>query len=403
MPQVTLPAITDDDGTGQFGTPANKAWSDTVAVELDKHVYSSSNPTEYPKDTIDEVVTARGSKADLNTRMSEHCNADGSLKTPAGLVTAAQAREIIGMKNLLANDTFLIWPTTTAPAHWTLDTGVATRETVEKMIGAASTMLTRAGGVDCKLRQVLLDAAVFQAFFKGEWVHFFCAAKTSVASHARVQIDDGNTTTESSYHTGGGDWEDLLVSHQISGAATKLEANILLGNSNGDAYFDLAAFVWSDEVLPPSKWIPAEKVYGSAKMTVPGDVSIADGKDYGCFARPTLLKELYGIVETAPGGGPVTIDLERSVVGGAFTSIFSAPKDLIADGKCTGSKTPDGSWLYRCADGQFADAGTALATAGNGLFRLNIDAGNAAEYLHLWLRGLQYKRPLEDLIAYDDL
>lgn len=79
MTQVTLPAISDDSGDGQSGTLINQAWSDDVAAAIDALTHSASNPGVTPADAIDEVVAARGSKADLDTRL------DVSL-TDAGLV-----------------------------------------------------------------------------------------------------------------------------------------------------------------------------------------------------------------------------------------------------------------------------------------------------------------------------
>jgi len=61
--------------------------------------------------------------------------------------------------------------------------------------------------------------------FRGRTVTFGIWVKTSTASHARLSIYDGSHHY-SSYHTGGGGWEWLEVSHEISSSATNVQFQI---------------------------------------------------------------------------------------------------------------------------------------------------------------------------------
>jgi hypothetical protein len=56
--------------------------------------------------------------------------------------------------------------------------------------------------------------------FAGRTVTFGAWIKTGVASHARLAINDGLTTTYSSYHTGGGSYEWLEVTKAVASGAT---------------------------------------------------------------------------------------------------------------------------------------------------------------------------------------
>lgn len=64
--------------------------------------------------------------------------------------------------------------------------------------------------------------------FKGRTVTFGMWVKTDTASQNRLTIDDGVTTSNSSDHTGGNDWEWLEVTHIFSASAT--EATFYLAN-----------------------------------------------------------------------------------------------------------------------------------------------------------------------------
>src|SRR6185503_19153588 len=65
--------------------------------------------------------------------------------------------------------------------------------------------------------QVILKSRVFQAG---------CYLKSGIASHVRIVVDDGVTTTASAYHTGSGNPEFLCASHTLSSSASKLDVYV---------------------------------------------------------------------------------------------------------------------------------------------------------------------------------
>jgi len=66
--------------------------------------------------------------------------------------------------------------------------------------------------------------------FRGRTVAFGMWVKTSTASHARLSIYDGSHHY-SDYHSGGGNWEWLEVSHEISGSATNVQFQIRMSQT----------------------------------------------------------------------------------------------------------------------------------------------------------------------------
>lgn len=78
---------TDDTGDGVSGTILNRAYMAAFKAAIDVLIHSAANPTITPEDIIDEVKTARGSKTNLNARLSVALNADGTLIFPKELYT----------------------------------------------------------------------------------------------------------------------------------------------------------------------------------------------------------------------------------------------------------------------------------------------------------------------------
>lgn len=92
------PSITD--GDKNTGTVINKTniW-DVIKSAIETLVHSSTNPTVTPAAAIDEVVAARGSKADLEARLDVITNADGTLKS--GIVSLTEVENARGSEATL--------------------------------------------------------------------------------------------------------------------------------------------------------------------------------------------------------------------------------------------------------------------------------------------------------------
>ena len=80
-----------------------------------------------------------------------------------------------------------------------------------------------------------LDSDVSADTLRSQAVTVVGVINSSVASQVRVYIDDG-TATYSSYHTGGGGWEELTKQVTISSTATKLDFGVSVETSNTVCY-----------------------------------------------------------------------------------------------------------------------------------------------------------------------
>lgn len=403
MTEITWPAITDDDGTGQYGTPVDKAWTDAVETAINALLHSATNPTVTPADITDEVVTARGSLGALHTRMSVALNNDGTLKTQASLITATQLGSVIGAKNILWNENFLMWPfgDAAAPVGWTLSgspviarCGTGLTDTARK-VGPFCASVTY-GAASGFVAQTVLDAGVWPVsdFLEGLDISAGAWIKTSIASHARIYIYSvGGGTTYSSYHTGSGNWEWLTVTVEVSAAATNLEVGAAV-HSAGTIYVSgMTAIVGS---VPPGGYIPCDTAYGQLEWSFVGVPEIGDDQRRWSPARPTLIKDIQGACKTAPGGGN-SFDIEIQVYDGASWQDMVTDQTLIATTALYGGVQPDGDYAYRCLTGVFG------ATPDDGQIRLNLTNVDDTEDVSVYVRGLQYLPAFEFLKAYNDL
>lgn len=143
----------------------------------------------------------------------------------------------ISPKNLLEQwGNFEDWESgaAAAPTEFTKSgTGAAVaREATIVKRGTYSAKLTY-GSADAQLYYDHPDYADYQGrkVKLGFWVY------TAVASQARIKVDDGVGSSQSSYHTGGGGWELLTVERDIDAGATRLRV-ICFVDIAGAAYFD---------------------------------------------------------------------------------------------------------------------------------------------------------------------
>jgi hypothetical protein len=142
--------------------------------------------------------------------------------------------------NLLPNGSFEVWEkgTSTAPAGWTLTGASATvaREAATIKHGDYSAKLTRSG-TDCHLSRDLYEEAGktyarSRQFTIGAWVY------ATVASRARLRVNDGTTTTYSSYHTGNSTWQFLTVTVTLGAAASVFHIGLAVDTGNTSAFVD---------------------------------------------------------------------------------------------------------------------------------------------------------------------
>jgi hypothetical protein len=395
------PTVTDDDGSYTVGTVYNKALTDAIKASIEASVFSTTNPSLSPADIIDEVVTARGSKASLGARLDVSINDDGTLKAIAGQASTTQLASQMGQGNWVGNDTFLIWSQgdALAPDYWTLNNLTIARETSTVKIGPMGVKLTRAGA-DGGLYQDLMNTTSFTNFgsyYKERTFGFGCWVYTSVASIARLKVSDGVTTTTTSYHTGGGGWEWISGTHTVSATATFLRMMLQMLNSSGDAYFCGPTFI--ESTLAPSGWFPCHTVIGTVVWKSSGDASTGTdiGDRFG-YHRPFRVEDTHIYAATAPTGADLKIDV-NIYDGAAWQSMYTTKPQIDAGDSRSDKAVPDGTYQYRCVGAQVGDVVDDVE------INWDIDqvgSGTAGADLMVKIRCLIYVRAQEGMLDLED-
>jgi len=210
---------------------------------------------------------------------------------------------------------------TSAPDQWTLSGAGATiaRDGTNFKIGTYSAAVTRVG-TDCQLQ---LDAGPWiggtgyyrsRVFTLGAWV------RATVASRARIAIDDGVATQSSSYHTGGSTWEWLTVSITANSAATQILIELHLLTGNTTAQYDGVTLV-EGTTCPPASSIRGVGVSGGIVGAMIADDAV------------TLAKLAHGTANKGIGfngsGIPAEITVSAVVIAtGGYTGDSTANRAI---------------------------------------------------------------------------
>jgi len=148
----------------------------------------------------------------------------------------------INPSNLLFNGNFEYWYSgnSVAPDGWLLVNGSIDKESTEVKIESYSAKLTATAQM--YLRNANYNISNWFAPYKGKSITLSAWVKTSTANSARILIGDGVSNSNSSYHTGGGDWELLTVTKTISESATVLDIR-LKADITSTVYYDAITLV----------------------------------------------------------------------------------------------------------------------------------------------------------------
>lgn len=153
--------------------------------------------------------------------------------------------------NLLSNGDMEDWSSgaAAAPDNWTLaGTGAAVARSTDEAHGTYAAQVTY-GVADSYLYQTLASIT----YHKGKYVRVWAEVKCSTPSIARVKVYDGVSTSASDFHTGGGDYEHLMVRHLVSESATTLRVEVHVEGA-GSAVFDVATLVDDEDI---ERWLPS--------------------------------------------------------------------------------------------------------------------------------------------------
>lgn len=403
------PVVTDDDGSGQTGTVFNRTLTDSMKTAINNQVKSTSNPSVTPASIIDEVVTARGNKVSLSSRIGGVIDADGVLVVPATITTQAVAQSVVGTSNLVANDDFMLWASgdSSAPDLWTLSgagaavarTGTGLADTTRK-VGDFCAKVTY-GSAAARLTQALLNSTDFARadFLKSVKIGVGCWVYSATASIARIVVDDGVTQGQSSYHTGDSTWQWLTKVHTMSSTATKLDVYCEVAAA-GSGYFSGFTGVISE--LAPAGWRPCPTRYDTLHIRIAGALAVTANIASVPVAGYGIVKDVQMRARTAPTGASILCMVGTSNGAGANNGMFTAGgRPAIADGANHGGSQPDTTYARRCVRPLYGNPGT--LTAG-GFVYLDIDqigSGTAGSDLDVAIRVLFYERPLARFHSYN--
>lgn len=126
-----------------------------------------------------------------------------------------------------------------APDFWTLAGTNATFARSETVRRFQYSLAITPNDADATVAQTpgLLWTGVSSDSLRGETVTGVAWLNTAIASSARVRVTDGAGTTNSSYHSGSGGWEEISAVHTVSAAATTLTVTVAV-EENTVAYLD---------------------------------------------------------------------------------------------------------------------------------------------------------------------
>jgi len=314
----------------------------------------------------------------------------------------------VGTANLLADPTFLIWAAgdAAAPTHWTTSgagVGIARAGTglgdTNRKVGDFCAKLTSPAGNAVQLIQALLPTAAFTkaSFLQNQAVSLGAWVKCSSANAARIAIDDGISVTYSSFHTGDGNWQWLTVAKVIGASGSMLAMRLEVALGTLTAYLSGPTFVLGP--IPPAYYQSAPMRHGTLFYKIVGNVATGQDKDRHVFQRPAIIKDVQLEILTAPATQALIVNA-KTWDGAAMTSMFST-RPQIAAAANRGGAQPDTTYARRCVTGYF---GSGAIPAG-GLFAWSVDqvgTGTVGADLWVFIRYLEFARPLEEFLAYND-
>jgi hypothetical protein len=129
-----------------------------------------------------------------------------------------------------------------APDNWSLTgAGASVARSATMKIDLYSTEVTRAGA-DCYLGHTAANPTTYNGreLTMGAWI------KAADANTGRITIYTDSGSTSSSYHTGGGAWEFITVTHEIEFDATTIELRCEVNSNNVAVSFDGVGLYYGD-------------------------------------------------------------------------------------------------------------------------------------------------------------
>lgn len=327
---------------------------------------------------------------------------DASKPPASGLLISADHRanflatQRAGFLNYTIDPLFELWAAglSAVPTAYTLAGAGATitRDTTVSRFGVGDgAPRVTYGSATVQLMQEILSAGDFDDYFDARNVTAGMFVHASSSGIARVRIDDGPDSDESSLNASANTLEFLAVEHEVNAAATRLRIEGRL-ESAGSCTFSGPVFFFSD--IMPDRFYPPAAV---PPITIPfrrkGTLAVETGVGFWMPNRPFIVREVQ---LWTPTTGPVGADLivdSKQWDGAAYTSMFSS-RPTIADGADVGQSSSFVSIPLRAFDRY---SGTGALVAGQGM-RVDVDqvgSTTPGDDLHVFVRAEGFMTPAE--------
>ena len=273
---------------------------------------------------------------------------------------------------MIANGSMESWSqgTSSVPDGWTLNGAGATvaKNTTNITDGKASVNVTAALNTATDLAQNrIVISATENTRLRGRVVTLAGDVKVSSASRAFIKVDDGVSTTSSSFHTGGGAFETITISHTINASATKLEISMeIASGASITATYDAIVMVEGSSPVGFSPHINDEyprvtNFQSSApgnntdhgvwriefgNVSIAGDTGVATVTKTVTFAT-TYTKILSVFITPATAGSKVgaTIGHWDAPAGSYSTSAFTARHSTSGGGNYASTDGGEAMWM----------------------------------------------------------
>lgn len=356
-----------------------------VVVEPITEKLITTNPL-----TNGQLLIGSTSNAPVPATLTQGSNI--TITNGAGSITiaSASADPLYGV-NLVADSCFQMWHATAALSHWTNTNGTLARSTTTPKIGGMHAQVTAHGSLTSTLLQTLLDTAAYGSdvvAFDGRSVSMGAWVWCDTASKAKLIIQDGAASTLSSYHAGGSAWTWLTCSHVVDNGATKLELGLQLESGTAVARIVGVTCVLGGNV--PSAWIPSPCAYGTIVLAPAAQATT--NLDNHVFQRPALVKDIQVYAGTAPSSTALVVDVNKD-----GSTILSSPVSVSASNNAASSQSFTANYDDRCFTGASGSSTT------DARISVDIDTLSSADRIKVMIRCLQFLRPLENVLAFDDL
>lgn len=249
-------------------------------------------------------------------------------------------------KNLLANSEANIWPNGSdsganqPAAHWTkIGSAIIECVTGGKRTKFSQKVTYSGSGTD-GLRQSMLPS--HDGSFDGVEVSA-CAWVKATSTGVTIGIEDGGAAgnTDSSAHSGGGDWELLTLTHTIQADSTKLDF-ICEITSTGNFQLNQPTVVFG--AIPHQETVPSEIIEGTIQWPVSGTFStgVISAARFTPW-KPFFVVEVAVGMDTPPQQQAVLVNSQK-FDGSSWQNMFNTGTGQaveVGTGNYFGSRVPN--------------------------------------------------------------